>query len=148
MEKAMSEPGWENAENICDSNHQPTTTQEIKKLLVPTDYLWMLVEIGNIAPGRCQNWSAESSSGRNSFSATWFVEREGLAYGFDEVCFISCEEDKSTAGFNSRFIDKYRTEYFAMIGITEQYLSVVEWIDYDDSNAVQQRLEREKESNE
>ena len=145
----MSEPAWTIADNICDSNHQqPTTTQEIKKLLVPTDYLWMLVEIGNIAPGKAECYGGCRLSRKNSFSTTWFVEREGLAYGFDEVCFISCEEDKITAGFNSRFIDKYRTEYFAMIGITEQYLSVVEWIDYDDSNAVQQRLEREKESNE
>ena len=129
----MSEPAWTIADNICDSNHQqPTTTQEIEKLLVPADFLRMLVEIGNIAPGRCQNWSAESSSGRNSFSTTWFVEREGLAYGWDEVCFISCEEDKITAGFNTRFIDTYRAEYCAMIGLTKEYQSLVEWTDFQD----------------
>jgi len=115
-------------------NHQPpTTTQEIDKVLVPTDYLWMLVEFGNISPGRACNWSAESSSGRNSFSATWFVERDWFPKGqWDEVCFLSYHDEKISAGFNSRLIDKYRTEYFAMIGITNEYLSVVEWIDYDD----------------
>tara|TARA_R100000808_G_scaffold8622_2_gene24372 strand:- start:1139 stop:1576 length:438 start_codon:yes stop_codon:yes gene_type:complete len=125
----MSDPGWEGAEEICDSNHQPPTTQDdIETILIPTDYIWMLAEIGNIAPGK-----SECSGGSNTigFSATWFVERDGLTRGqWDEVCFLTYQEDKITAGFNNRFIDKYRTEYFAILGITNQYLSEVEWIDY------------------
>tara|TARA_R110000824_G_scaffold46090_2_gene132877 strand:+ start:3701 stop:3988 length:288 start_codon:yes stop_codon:yes gene_type:complete len=92
----------------------------------------MLVEIGNIAPGKAEGGSGRTE--KTSFSTTWYVEREGLAYGFDEVCFISCHKDKITAGFNTRFADRYRTEYFAILGIINQYLSVVEWIDFDEPN--------------
>jgi len=131
----MSEPGWEGAENICDSNHQPPTTQEVDKILVPTDYMWMLVEMGNIAPGKaeCSGGSINGVPTDAAFIATWFIEREGLVgERWDEVCFLNYQDGKISAGFNSQFIDKYRTEYFAMIGLTKEYLSVVEWIDYDD----------------
>ena len=111
----------------------PRTTQEADKLLVPIDYMWMLVEMGNIAPGRACNWSAESSGCTTGFSATWFVERKGLVAGrWDEVCFLSYQDGKIIAGFNTRFIDTYRAEYFAMIGLTKEYQSLVEWTDFQD----------------
>jgi len=106
-------------------NHQPPTT-EWKTQVVPCNFLWMLAEFGNIAPGL-----AECQGAKDGFHVTWYIERDWLPRGkWDEVCFLCYREGKIRAGFNGKFLSKYYTEYHAILGMAES--NDAEWIDYDD----------------
>tara|TARA_R100000656_G_scaffold116746_1_gene89923 strand:+ start:129 stop:422 length:294 start_codon:yes stop_codon:yes gene_type:complete len=92
----------------------------------------MLAEFGNIAPG-----VAECCGTKDGFSVVWHEERDWFPKGkWDEVCFLTYRDGKISAGFSSKFIDKYRTQYFALFGLSQSYSEdrncPVEWCDYDD----------------
>ena len=56
-------------------NHQPPTT-DWKTQVVPCNFLWMLAEFGNIAPGL-----AECEGMKHGFHVTWYIERAWFPRG-------------------------------------------------------------------
>ena len=106
--------------------HQPSQTFEAATQEVPCNFLWMLAEFGNIAPGL-----AECEGMKHGFHVTWYIERDWFPRGkWDEVCFLCYSDGKIRAGFNGKFLSKYRPEYRAISGLAES--NDAEWIDYDD----------------
>jgi hypothetical protein len=128
------------------SNHQPTPTPPTPtptpprlavndKIELPTDFIWLLAEVSNIAPGQAECSQTLSPcpvhTSRHGFNVGWYKERDWFPRSkWDEVCFVDYRDGELSAGFNEKFIDKYRTEYLAIAGLAQSYNAT--WVDFED----------------